>query len=174
MPRVLAENSVSTFPTGRSILVSRRFTSSTARPEKMLARTSAKVVESRSERPPRPPKRHIATFLVATKRKNDDSIRYERTVPDEKSPEDMSTTCASRSISPNAGLPSGAQARSAAHPPRGIPISRRSDAHAAAAAWRNIELMATDTAHQSTPCSISARKAGQKPSTPIPASADGA
>ena len=95
-------------------------------------------------------------------------------VPDEKSPEDMSTTCASRSISPNAGLPSGAQARSAAHPPRGMPISRRSDAHAAAAAWRNIELMATDTAHQRTPCSMSARKAGQKPSTPIPASVDGA
>ena len=150
-PRVLAESSVSTFPTGRSIFVSRRFTSSTARPVKMPARTSAKVVESRSERPPRPPKRHTATFLDAAKRKNDERKRYERTVPDEKSPDDMSITCASRIISPNAGLPSGAQARSAAHPPRGMPTRRMSDANAAAAAWRKTELIATDTAHQSIP-----------------------
>ena len=86
----------------------------------------------------------------------------------------MSITCASRIISPNAVLPCGAQARSAAHPPRGMPINRRSEAHAAAAAWRKRELIATETAHQRTPCSISARKAGQKPKTPTPASADGA
>ena len=55
-----------------------------------------------------------------------------------------------------------------------MPISRSSDAHAAAAAWRNIELIATETAHQRTLWSISARNAGQKPRTPTPASADGA
>ena len=34
----------------------------------------------------------IAMFFDAAKRKNDERKRYERTVPDEKSPEDMSTT----------------------------------------------------------------------------------
>ena len=48
--------------------------------------------QRRRVRPPQPTKRLVAMFLEAAKRKNDERKRYERTVPDEKSPEDMSTT----------------------------------------------------------------------------------